>query len=68
MSTASNLSIFMNEILRTRTAHSQRKIYIAIELAKAYDSLDRKKLLEFLESRVKTDDEKQILNLFKSLY
>ena len=34
----------MNEILRTRRARSQRKVYIAIDLAKAYDSVDRKKL------------------------
>jgi len=68
MSTANNLSIVMNEILRTRTARTQRKIYIAVDLAKAYDNVEKKQLFAFLESRVTTEEDKQILNLIKSLY
>lgn len=58
----------MNHILRTRTARLQRKIYIAVDLAKAFDSVDRKKLFKFLEDRVETDCDRVLINLIKSLY
>jgi len=41
---------------------------MAIDLAKTYDSVDRRKLFVFLVSRVRNEDDQQILNLVKSLY
>lgn len=67
-STANNLSAVLNEILRTRTKRSERKIYLAIDLVKAYDSVDRKMLFGYLDTRAKTTEDRQLLNLIKSLY
>ena len=42
--------------------------YIKVDISKAYDNFNRKKLFEFLEARVETEVDLQILNLIKNLY
>ncbi len=39
LSTRNNLTDVLNEIMRTRTKRRQRKIYIAVDFSKAYDSI-----------------------------
>ena len=68
MSTSTNISQVLNDILRTRSKRSQRKIIMAIEITKACDNVNRRKLFEFLDSRAMSDLEKQVVNLIKSLY
>lgn len=58
----------MNLVLRGRKNRTLRKIYIKIDITKAFDNVGRKKLFEFLEARAKTDLGRKILNLIKSLY
>lgn len=69
-STQDNLAIVMNEILRTTKKRSERKLYCAIDLRKAYDSINRKLMFEFLESRIKEGNqaEQHLVNLIKVLY
>ena len=45
----------------------KRKIYIAFDLAKAYDIINRHHLFDFLDKRVSTESDHQILNLVKNL-
>jgi hypothetical protein len=66
--TAENLAVVHNEILRTRTKRSERNIYSAIDIAKAYDSVNHKKLFFYLDGKVQIEKQRQILNLIKSLY
>jgi hypothetical protein len=60
----------MNEIMRTTRKRSERKIFCAIDLRKAYDNLNRKFLFEFLEKRVTDDNkaEQHLVNLIKLIY
>jgi hypothetical protein len=44
-STMDNLALLLNQIMRTLKARTQRKVYCAIDLRKAYDRLDRAKLI-----------------------
>ena len=68
VSTASNITTVLNAILRTRMKRKKRKIYIAFDLAKAYDIINRQHLFDFLDKGVSTESDHQILNLIKSLY
>ena len=45
-----------------------RKVFIAVDQQKAYDNVDRKELLQILESRAQTEQEKHILELITNLY
>lgn len=68
VSTSTNLAQVLNDILRTRSKRTQRKIIMAIDITKAYDNVNRRKLFNFLDQRVKTDIKRQVVNLIKSLY
>ena len=57
-STAINLAQILNYILWTRTKRSEKKIIMALDIAQAYDSVNRKKLFEILDNKVKNDNEK----------
>ena len=67
-STTTNLATVLNEILRTRMKRKDRKIYIAVDLSKAYDNINIDNLLKFLDKRVTKDTDLQILNFLKSFY
>ena len=41
---------------------------MVLDIASAYDSVNRKKLFKFLDSRIKSKEDEQIVNLIKSLY
>ena len=41
---------------------------MAIDITRAYDSVDRRKLFKFLDLRVQTDFDQQVVNLIKSFY
>jgi len=68
MSTSTNLSQVLNDILRTISKRSQRKIILAINITKAYDNVNRRKIFQFLDQRALSDFEKQVVNLIKSFY
>lgn len=67
-STMENLALLLNQIMRTLKKRSERKIYCAIDLRKAYDRLDRQKLFAILQARAKTDEEFHLVNLMINLY
>lgn len=67
-STHVNLAKVINEILRTRKKPSERKVYTAINLRKAYESVIREKLFKFLRERAKTEEEGHLINLIEELY
>lgn len=45
----------MNVILRIRMKRSQRKIYLAFNISKVYDSVDREKLFAILQGKIKNE-------------
>lgn len=40
---------------------------MAIDITKAYDNVNRRKLFNFLDDRVRSDFNRQVINLIKSL-
>jgi hypothetical protein len=50
-------------MLKGRRRRTARKIYVKIDLTKAYDNFNRKALMEILVSRVQTDLDRQAINL-----
>ena len=67
-STMDNLALLLNQIMRTLKKRSERKIYYAIDLRKAYDRFDRQKLFAILQARAKMDEEFHLVNLMINLY
>lgn len=57
LSTKHSLARMLNEVMRTRIKRSQRKVYLAIDLSKAYDNISRKHLFNFLQSRVSSPED-----------
>ena len=57
-STSTNVSKFLNILQRGRRERTHRKIYIKIDLAKAYGNVDRRHLIEVLTKRAETEIQK----------
>jgi hypothetical protein len=53
-------------MLNGRKKTTAMKIYIKIDLTKAYDNVSRKSLIAILEKRAQTDFERQAINLTKA--
>lgn len=60
--------VVLNEIMRTTRLRSQRKIFVALDLTKAYDYVVRNKLFPRLGQRAETDTGKHLLAVNKQIY
>ena len=52
----------------SRIKSKERKVFIAVDLYKAYDNVNRKEKFKILESRAQKEKEKFILELNTNLY
>ena len=57
MSMQKNLAIVVNQICKNRRKNSERKIYVATDLRKAYDSVKIPDLFDAPQKRVQSDEE-----------
>ena len=63
-----NLAEVLDLIHHRKQKRSKQNSYLAIDLTKAYDKVDRSKLFEILDERASTGAEKHIVQLLRNLY
>ena len=66
--TAFNLTKLLTVIKDTRRKSKQRKIYMFVDLRKAYDSVERNLLFQELEFRCENECDVAMVNIMRRLY
>jgi hypothetical protein len=57
VSTQKNLALLINKIIKSRKKKNEKKIFVSLDLKKAFDSISRVKLFEILRKRAVSTDE-----------
>jgi hypothetical protein len=68
VSTQKNLALLINKIIKSRKKKNEKKIFVSLDLKKAFDSISRVKLFEILRKRAVSTDENHIVNIIIKLF